>query len=153
MSKMIEIVKKHIDRFDYNCLLKHGAPSDEFDSEVYKICEQISITDFWEQIAEVLAKVFAEAFGCELEKEMFFDVAKNISDEFELHQDILLAEEISLAKEMAALIYKQTKDVKFTRNMLLFIDNSYKRRQMIQYIRDNNPTLLEINHKSAEIVL
>ena len=62
-------------------------------------------------------------------------------------------EEISLAKEMAALIYKQTKDVKFTRNMLLFIDNSYKRRQMIQYIRDNNPTLLEINHKSAEIVL
>lgn len=153
MSKMFEIVKKHIDMFDYNSLLKHGAPSDEFDTEVSKICEQISLLDFEEHIAEVIAKVFAASFGCEGKKEMFLCVAKNIYNEFELHQDILLAEETPLAKEMATLIYKQTKDEKFTREMLLFVNNNYKRKQMIQYIKDNNPTLLEINHKSVEIVL
>ena len=55
--------------------------------------------------------------------------------------------------EMAQLIYKQTNDAKFTRHICLFMDTDAQMEELIEFIKENNPTLNEINHRSFDIVM
>ena len=55
-------------------------------------------------------------------------------------------------RELAALIYKQTKNENFTRNICMFIDSDEQKKELIQFIKENNSTLTEINHRSFEMV-
>ena len=55
--------------------------------------------------------------------------------------------------EMAQLIYKQTNDAKFTRHICLFMDTDDQMEELIEFIKENNPTLNEINHRSFDIVM
>ena len=56
-------------------------------------------------------------------------------------------------RELAALIYKQTKNENFTRNICMFMDTDEQKKELIQFIKENNPTLTEINHRSFEMVM
>lgn len=56
-------------------------------------------------------------------------------------------------KELASLIYKQTKNENFTRNICMFMDTDEQKKEIIQFIKENNPTLTEINHRSFDIVM
>ena len=56
-------------------------------------------------------------------------------------------------RELAALIYKQTKNENFTRNICMFMDSDEQKKELIQFIKEKNPTLTEINHRSFEIVM
>ena len=56
-------------------------------------------------------------------------------------------------RELAALIYKQTKNENFTRNICMFMDTDEQKKELIQFIKEYNPTLTEINHRSFEIVM
>lgn len=56
-------------------------------------------------------------------------------------------------KELASLIYKQTKNENFTRNICMFMDTDEQKKELIQFIKENNPTLTEINHHSFDIVM
>jgi len=151
MSKIFEIVKKHIDAYDYSCLLEGGAPLDEFDSESYKISERISCNDTSEEIAEIMAMVFQMCFGREEKPEAFIEVAKSVANDMKEEQSIILEESKDMALEMARLIYQQTNDKKFTRNMLFALDSEYERKQMIAFIKKNNPDLRAINHFGFEL--
>ena len=55
--------------------------------------------------------------------------------------------------ELAQLIYKQTEDKKFTREICLFMDTDAQMIKLINFIKENNPTLNEINHRSFDIVM
>ena len=151
MSKIFEIVKKHIDAYDYSCLLEGGAPLDEFDSESYQISEKISCNDTPEKIAKIMAMVFQKCFGREEEPEAFIDVAKSVADDMKEEQSIILEESKNTALEMARLIYQQTNNKNFTRNMLLVLNSEYEKKQMIAFIKKNNPDLRAINHFAFEL--
>lgn len=56
-------------------------------------------------------------------------------------------------KELASLIYKQTKNENFTRNICMFMDTDEQKKEIIQFIKENNPTLTEINHRSFDMVM
>lgn len=56
-------------------------------------------------------------------------------------------------KELASLIYKQTKNENFTRNICMFMDTDEQKKELIQFIKENNPTLIEINHRSFDMVM
>lgn len=56
-------------------------------------------------------------------------------------------------KELASAIYKQTKNENFTRNICMFMDTDEQKKELIQFIKENNPTLAEINHRSFDIVM
>lgn len=56
-------------------------------------------------------------------------------------------------KELASLIYKQTNNENFTRNICMFMDTDEQKRELIKFIKENNPTLTEINHRSFDIVM
>ena len=56
-------------------------------------------------------------------------------------------------KELASLIYKQTKNENFTRNICMFMDSDEQKKELIQFIKENNPTLTEINHRSFDMVM
>ncbi len=56
-------------------------------------------------------------------------------------------------KELASLIYKQTKNENFTRNICMFMDTDEQKKELIQFIKENNPTLTEINHRSFDMVM
>lgn len=58
-----------------------------------------------------------------------------------------------LDRGLAALIYKQTKNENFTRNTCMFMDSDEQKKELIQFIKENNPTLTEINHRSFEMVM
>lgn len=55
--------------------------------------------------------------------------------------------------ELAQLIYKQTEDKKFTRDICLFMDTDAQMKKLIKFIKENDPTLNEINHRSFDIVM
>ena len=44
-------------------------------------------------------------------------------------------------KELASLIYKQTKNENFTRNICMFMDTDEQKKELIQFIKEHNPTL------------
>lgn len=54
-------------------------------------------------------------------------------------------------RELAALIYKQTQNEDFTRNICMFMDSDEQKKELIQFIKENNPTLTEINQRSFEM--
>ena len=56
-------------------------------------------------------------------------------------------------KELASLIYEQTNNENFTRNICMFMDTDEQKRELINFIKENNPTLTEINHRSFDIVM
>ena len=56
-------------------------------------------------------------------------------------------------KELASLIYKQTNNENFTRNICMFMDTDEQKRELINFIKENNPTLTEINHRSFDRVM
>ena len=56
-------------------------------------------------------------------------------------------------RELAALIYNQTKNENFTSNICMFMDTDEQKKELIQFIKENNPTLTEINHRSFDIVM
>ena len=56
-------------------------------------------------------------------------------------------------KELAYLIYKQTKNENFTRNICMFMDTDAQKKELIRFIKENNPTLTEINRRSFDIVM
>ena len=56
-------------------------------------------------------------------------------------------------KELASLIYKQTKNENFTRNICMSMDTDEQKKELIQFIKENNPTLTEINHRSFDMVM
>ena len=56
-------------------------------------------------------------------------------------------------KELASLIYKQTKNENFTRNICMFMDTDEQKKELIQFIKENNPTLTEINHRSFDMMM
>ena len=56
-------------------------------------------------------------------------------------------------RELATSIYKQTKNENFTRNICMFMDSDEQKKELIQFIKENNPTLTEINHRSFDIVI
>lgn len=56
-------------------------------------------------------------------------------------------------KELASLIYKQTNNENFTRNICMFMDTDEQKQELINFIKENNPTLTEINHRSFDIVM
>lgn len=58
-----------------------------------------------------------------------------------------------ITKELAELIFKQTNDVKFARDICLFMDTDKQKKELINFIKENNPTLNEINHRSFDIVM
>lgn len=58
-----------------------------------------------------------------------------------------------IMKELATLIYKQTKNQNFTRNICLFMDTDAQKQELIKFIKENNPSLTEINHYSFDIVM
>lgn len=58
-----------------------------------------------------------------------------------------------IMSELAQLIYKQTEDKKFTREICLFMDTDAQMKELIEFIKENNPTLNEINHRSFDIVM
>lgn len=58
MNKIFTIVKKYIDEYDYYCLLREGAPEDEFASEALRMSDCISEDSTVEQIAAIIADVF-----------------------------------------------------------------------------------------------
>lgn len=78
MKDKYEIVKKYIDEYDYYSLLRDGAPEDEFDSEVRKICNLISSDSSTERIAEVIAMVMRSSFGNEEKTESYMEIAEKI---------------------------------------------------------------------------
>lgn len=56
-------------------------------------------------------------------------------------------------RELATSIYKQTKNENFTCNICMFMDFDEQKKELIQFIKENNPTLTEINHRSFEMVM
>lgn len=58
-----------------------------------------------------------------------------------------------ITKELAELVFKQTNDAEFTRHICIFVDADAKKKQLIKFIKENNPSLSEINYHSVSIVL
>lgn len=58
-----------------------------------------------------------------------------------------------ITKELAELVFKQTNDAEFTRHICIFVDTDAKKKKMIKFIKENNPTLNEINYHSVGIAL
>lgn len=81
MKIKLKIVKKHIDTLDYYGLLAGGAPSDEFENEARAIANKISDNCTTEEIAIVIAQVFAKAFGNKENIEDYMNTAIDIKND------------------------------------------------------------------------
>ena len=77
-NEIYEIVKKHIDEYDYMELLASGCPSDEFDSESEYISGSISENCSIDEIAEVIARTFEKQFSNPEKSEDFLELARRI---------------------------------------------------------------------------
>lgn len=55
--------------------------------------------------------------------------------------------------ELAELVFKQTNDAEFTRHVCIFVDTDAKKKQLIKFIKENNPSLNEINYHSVSIAM
>ena len=56
-------------------------------------------------------------------------------------------------KELVGLIYERTKDKVFAQKTCVFLDTDSQKNELIQFIKDNDPTKNEINHKAFELVM
>lgn len=80
-SKVFNIVKRHIDAYDYMALLSSGCPSDEFDIESRYISDRISGGSSVDEIAKIIAQVFEAQFGNPEKAEHFITIAEKIKQE------------------------------------------------------------------------
>jgi len=60
---LFEIVKKTIDKWDPYGLLEIHCPQDEYDCEIKEIAEKINNENSIYEIAEIISKVFTNAFN------------------------------------------------------------------------------------------
>ena len=60
---LFEIVKKIIDKWDPYGLLEIHCPKDEYNCESKKIAEKINIENSIYEIAEIISKIFTNAFN------------------------------------------------------------------------------------------
>lgn len=58
-----------------------------------------------------------------------------------------------ITKELAELVFKQTNDGKFTRHVCIILDTNTKKKKLIKFIKENNPSFNEINHRSFDIAM
>ena len=58
-----------------------------------------------------------------------------------------------ITKELAELVFKQTNDAEFTRHVCIILDTDAKKKKLIKFIKENNPTFNEINHRSFDIAM
>lgn len=78
-GKIFEIVKKHIDEYDYMELLSScGCPKDEFDIESEHISRLINPESDTGEIAEIIAKTFEKYFGNPENPKKFLEIAEKI---------------------------------------------------------------------------
>ena len=77
---LYHVVKKNIDKLDVLNLLEHGAPSDEFDSEIREICSRIlhDKPDSKEKIIKIIQKVFDRTMDVKLTEERLTGIADEI---------------------------------------------------------------------------
>lgn len=73
-----EIIKQYIDDFDYENLLKMGAPSNEFDSYSRIFAEKLDKNDSVEDIAQYMAETMDKAFVNDINPEKFIETAEKI---------------------------------------------------------------------------
>ena len=76
-----KIIKKYIDEFDFNSLLKHGAPDDEFDSYSKELSEELQPSLTIEEIATIIANKFNISFDCNTLIDDYLDIAQKIKTE------------------------------------------------------------------------
>lgn len=57
------IVKKYIDKYDFDGLLEMGAPEDEYDVESQRIAEMITEDSSVDQIANAISVVMYQSMG------------------------------------------------------------------------------------------
>lgn len=80
-NSLYPIVKRRIDEYDYLGLLSGGCPADEFDPESRLAAARIRADSSEEEIAGVLAEVFAAQFGETVTAEAFLCVAQRIKQD------------------------------------------------------------------------
>lgn len=73
-----EIIKKHIDEYDYYSLLACNAPKDEFDRYSKILAENITEIDSVENIAILISNLLDTAFGEECRPKNFLETARRI---------------------------------------------------------------------------
>lgn len=73
-----EIIKKHIDKFDYLGFLKMGAPNDEYDIESQLILETMQINPTEIGLQKTICEVFSTMFNRKFEISDFSEIARNI---------------------------------------------------------------------------
>jgi hypothetical protein len=81
-----EVVKSVIDRWDPYGLLAHGAPADEFDSEIAAVARQVDRITEPKDAACVISRVFSSAFQPEgFEPERCTEVGQALFEALEEH--------------------------------------------------------------------
>ncbi len=81
MHRKYAVVKKYLDEYDYYSLLEQGAPRDEFEDEARQVSTLISEKSTEAEIAQVIAAVFARAFGNDEQPENYMGIAGKIREE------------------------------------------------------------------------
>lgn len=76
------MIKSLIDQMDYYGLLAGGAPSDEFDIESKIISARVHFDHSVQEIAEIIAEVFRDAFDANDDLAAFLPVAERIKNGF-----------------------------------------------------------------------
>lgn len=71
-------VKSVLKEIDMYGLIEHGAPYDEFDTEVEMILEQIKAGTGIEEISAIIAEVFNKMFGVNVDRLKYLKEAKKI---------------------------------------------------------------------------
>lgn len=81
-NEIYDIVKDAIVEMDYDELIACGAPADEFDFEIDRICERITEHSSVGEISNVIADVFGEAFNRSEAADHFIRIAEKIKSQF-----------------------------------------------------------------------
>lgn len=77
-NEIYDIVKDAIVEMDYGELIACGAPADEFDFEIDRICEHITEHSSVGEISNVIADVFGQAFNKREYADDFIRIAEKI---------------------------------------------------------------------------
>lgn len=99
---------------------------------------EMILSDLSSEDERIIQTMLADGRSREEIADLFKDMEKGLTE---------------IAIELGKLIYKQTNDAKFARDILMFMDTNAQRRELIEFIKKNNPTLNEINHRSFDIVM
>lgn len=74
-NKSFEIIKSGIHEIDPYCLLKGGAPDDEFDSEINSIVKQLHKCYNPKDLAQIIAQILSSSFGEEFDHNLYISFA------------------------------------------------------------------------------